>query len=72
VVAQADRLHPVDGWYPTGRWSAGEIVRDHYLLEVPAGVTAQAARLGMYQALDGGKFRNTAWLSLPVPPLVVQ
>jgi hypothetical protein len=72
IVAQADRLHPVDGWYPIGQWSAGEIVRDHYLLEVPAGVTVQAARLGMYQVLDGGQFHNTAWLSLPVPPLVVR
>ena len=37
ILTQADKAHPVDGWHPTTRWRAGEIVRDSYLLPVPAG-----------------------------------
>jgi len=25
ILAQADTAHPVEGWYPTSRWSSGEI-----------------------------------------------
>jgi len=37
LLAQADSLNPVGGWYPTGVWKRGEIVRDDYVLTVPAG-----------------------------------
>ena len=67
ILAQADRAHPVDGWYPTSRWVAGEVVRDHYLLTIPPDAAPIAVRVSMYQALEDGQFINSEWLSLPVP-----
>jgi hypothetical protein len=67
ILLQADRDHPLWGWYPVSQWTAGEIVRDHYLLQVPAGPAPKAVRVNMYQSLGDGQFRNTAWLSIPVP-----
>lgn len=67
IAAQADSAHPVDGWYPTSRWAANEVVRDHYLLTVPPDSAPSAVRIGMYQQLEDGQFKNSEWLSLPVP-----
>ena len=66
ILAQADRAHPVDGWYPTSRWSKGEIVRDHYLIRTPDGGQPVAVRLTMYRQAADGQFINSAWLSLPL------
>jgi hypothetical protein len=68
LLLQADRDHPVSGWYRVSWWHAGEIVRDHYPLQVPPGTTPRAVRFNMYQSLGDGTFRNTPWISLPVPP----
>jgi hypothetical protein len=68
IVAQADRAHPVDGWYPTARWSAGEIVRDHYMLQVANHAEVKAVRVAMYQVSAEGEFHTSNWVSLPVPP----
>jgi hypothetical protein len=67
ILTQADRNHPVAGWYPSSLWQAGEVVTDHFLLEVPEGGEPVAVRVGMYQALADGTFANSEWLSLPVP-----
>ncbi len=67
ILAQADSIHPVYGWYPTSAWSAGEIVRDHYLLTVPEEGTPQAVRIALYRTDSSGNFVNTPWLSLPIP-----
>ena len=67
ILTQADRNHPVFGWYPTSLWQAGEVVTDHFLLDVPQGGAPVAVRIGMYQALADGSFANSEWLSLPVP-----
>ena len=67
VLAQADRSHPVDGWYPTTRWQPGEIVRDSYLLTVPAGSSPAAIRIAMYRTDPEAGFVNTPWLSVPLP-----
>lgn len=67
IVAQADRTHPVDGWYPTSSWQPGEVVYDYYLLQVPPDADAKAVRVSMYRVLEDGQFENSAWLSLPVP-----
>jgi hypothetical protein len=67
ILAQADRRHPVGGWYPTSRWQAGEVVRDHYVIPVPAGSQPVAVRVGMYRVDPQGQFHNTDWLVLPVP-----
>lgn len=66
VLAQADSLNPVGGWYPTSRWSAGEVVRDDYALTVPPSSSPVAVRIAMYQVNASGSFANTNWLSLPV------
>jgi hypothetical protein len=68
ILRMADRDHPVSGWYPVSQWRPGEIVLDHYPLQVPEGTAPLAVRLSMYQALGDGQFRNTEWLSVPVPP----
>ena len=65
VLSQADQAHPVYGWYPTSRWRAGEVVRDHYRIEVPDGAEPQAVRIAMYRADASGNFVNSPWLSLP-------
>ncbi len=67
ILTQADHAHPVDGWYPTTRWRPGEIVRDSYLLPVPAGRAPVAVRVAMYRTDPAAGFLNTPWLSLPVP-----
>lgn len=67
ILAQADRQHPVGGWYPTSRWQAGEIVRDDYVIPVSAGTQPVAVRVSMYQVDPQGQFHNTEWLVLPVP-----
>lgn len=65
VLFQADRLHPVYAWYPTSRWHVGEVVRDHYVIEVPDGARPQAIRVALYRTEDSGDFINSPWLSLP-------
>jgi 4-amino-4-deoxy-L-arabinose transferase-like glycosyltransferase len=52
-VAQADGP-PLDGWYPTSWWAAGEIVQDQRLLTVPAGITP-----GEYQLVVGWYNHNS-------------
>jgi hypothetical protein len=66
VLSQADQAHPVYGWYPVSRWHAGEIVRDHYLVEVPDGAEPRAVRVALYRVNGSGSFVNSPWLSLPV------
>jgi hypothetical protein len=66
VLSQADRSHPVYGWYPTSRWCAGEIVRDHYLIEVPGGAQPRAVHIALYRTDASGNFVNSPWLSLPI------
>ena len=66
LIAQADRTHPVDGWYPTSSWQKGETIRDHYQLAVSSEIVPATVRVSMYQTIDG-QFQNSAWLSLPVP-----
>ena len=66
VLSQADRSHPVYGWYPTSRWQAGELVRDHYRVEVPGDVQPRAVRVSLYRLDAAGNFVNSPWLSLPV------
>lgn len=66
VLFQADRYHPVYGWYPTSRWRAGEVVRDHYIIEVPDGTQPQSVRVALYRTDDSGSFVNSPWLSLPI------
>ena len=67
VLAQADSLNPVGGWYPTSLWAPGEVVRDDYALTAPPDSDPVAVRVAMYQQEENGAFVNTDWLSLPIP-----
>jgi len=51
ILAQADRL-PQNGNYPTSIWSAGEMIRDEYVLRVPIQSSYRLA-LGLYRADTG-------------------
>ena len=66
VLAQADRVHPVGGWYPTSRWEAGEVVRDCYVLAIPPGTMPVGVRVGMYRRGADGGFVNSDWIYLPL------
>ena len=66
VLDQADNNHPVEGYYPTTHWQTGEIVRDDYLIDIPAESEPIAIRLAMYRTDPEEGFINTPWLSLPV------
>jgi hypothetical protein len=66
LLDQADNKHPVEGLYPTSKWQAGEIVRDDYLINIPAESDPIAVRLAMYRSDPEEGFINTNWLSLPV------
>jgi hypothetical protein len=67
VLAQADAVHPVGGWWPTSSWTAGEPVLDAYRVEVPVGSEPESTRVTLYQAVAGG-FENGEWLEIDVPP----
>lgn len=52
VIAQADSVHPVYGFYPTSRWQKGEIVRDDYAVSIVRDVPLDQADLliGWYRS----------------------
>ena len=54
IVAQADGP-PLEGWYPTSWWSAGEWVTDRHVFALPAGVPPGSYRLvaGLYDPVTG-------------------
>lgn len=66
VVAQADNSAPVYGWYPTSRWSAGEVVEDNYTLPLQPGALARELIVGMYQQQPSGEFQNYGTQTLPL------
>ncbi len=68
VLAQADSANPVDGWWPTSGWAAGQTVLDAYRVALPLGAEPRAVRITLYRATDDG-FENGEWLKLSVPPL---
>ncbi len=58
ILAQSDSSAPVYGFYPTTRWSAGEIVREDYVLVLPDERLPVLLRTGLYtRTMDGG-FEN--------------
>ena len=66
ILAQADTVHPVAGWYPTTQWAEGQVVQDVYRLTPPTGSAPVAIRLTAYYVNGAGEFVNGAWLTLPV------
>lgn len=64
IVAQADSIHPVQGWYPTSHWRVGELVRDEYALETTAVSHPAIIAIAMYYVDENGQFVNSAWFTL--------
>ena len=58
IVSQADHSAPVYGWYPTSRWSPGEIVRDDSVITLPPDRSAKIVAIGMYYQDTAGGFHN--------------
>jgi 4-amino-4-deoxy-L-arabinose transferase-like glycosyltransferase len=60
LVGQADS-EPVSGFYPTTRWTPGEIVRDQYEVVLPPDLNETQAHLliGMYLASTGDRLPVT-------------
>lgn len=55
LIVQGDRLHPVDGLYPTSRWQPGELVRDAYRIALPDERIPTRVFVGLF-SVDGGEF----------------
>jgi hypothetical protein len=64
ILAQADSLHPVDGWYPTTHWAEGQVVQDMYRLPLVPGEQPVAIRITAYYIGQDGQFVNGEWLSI--------
>ena len=65
ILAQADLSAPVYGWYPTGRWPAGEVVRDDVIITPPEGYGGPLwLRVGMYRQREDGSFENFEALTI--------
>jgi len=58
-----DHPHPVWGHYPMSRWVPGEVVRDDYLVGLPAGREYDGASVVVYQVVDDG-FEDLGAVSL--------
>ena len=67
IVAQADAAAPVDGWYPTSRWSPGEIVRDDHVIATPPDKVARTIEVGLYLQDSAGNFQNFGRQAIPLP-----
>ena len=66
IIAQADSQNPVYGWYPTTKWSAGEIVREDYKLVVPSDKTPRLLTIGLYTRDTAGAFHNLGVVNVPL------
>ncbi len=64
IIAQADSQNPVYGWYPTTKWSVGEIVREDYELVVLPGKTSRLLDVGLYTRDADGAFHNLGVVNL--------
>jgi hypothetical protein len=64
VLAQADARHPVEGWYPTTRWAAGQVVQDVYRLTSSSDREPIAVRVTAYYVDKSGQFVNGEWLTV--------
>ncbi|MEZ4767771.1 MAG: DUF2723 domain-containing protein [Caldilineales bacterium] len=63
-IVQVDAANPVQGAYPTSRWSAGEVVADDYFVAVPDGVQADGVEVVVYRQIGGGAFEDLAVVRL--------
>jgi hypothetical protein len=64
-LVQQDHAHPVWGYYPISTWQPGEIVRDGYLIPIPAGVEYNGATVVVYYMTEEG-FEDLGTVSFPL------
>jgi hypothetical protein len=67
-LVQIDRVHPVQGTYPTSRWQLGEVVRDDYELPLLSDSAADGVMVIVYRLRPEGGFHNLAELAIPITP----
>lgn len=65
-LVQTDRVHPVQGTYPTSRWQPGEVVRDDYELPSLPDSAVDGLLVIVYRPLPEGGFQNLAELRIPM------
>lgn len=67
IIAQQDSRHPVYGWYPTSRWTPGEVVREDYRIPLPGERTPSLAGVSMYTYDSAsGDFDNLGVVYIPL------
>jgi hypothetical protein len=67
IIAQQDSRLPVYGWYPTSRWTPGEVVREDYRISLPDGRTPTQAVVSMYTYDPaGGNFDTLGVVYIPL------
>ncbi len=66
VLDQVDSLHPAESWYPTTRWTAGQIVQEMYRLAPTPEGQLVAIRITAYYVDENGQFVNGEWFTLPL------
>lgn len=63
-LAQSDASAPIEGWYPTSRWQANEVIYDSYAL--PRLANGERVIFGMYEQAADSSFINYGETILPV------
>ena len=66
-IAQLDREHPVNGAYPTSRWTPGEMVADAYPFALTPGTAPDGLTVVVYRKLADGSFDNLDVAHFPLP-----
>lgn len=62
-----DHVHPVHGFYPTSRWTPGEVVVDDYVVALPGGQVPDGLQVIVYRPVEDG-FENLAVMDLAWKP----
>lgn len=66
ILAQSDSAVPVHGFYPTTRWSKGEIVREDYAISLPDSRRPILLRTGLYTRTADGGFANLGEVNIAI------
>jgi hypothetical protein len=64
-LVQQDHAHPVWGYYPISTWKRNEIVRDDYLIAIPAGLEYNGVMVVAYRTTENG-FQDLGTVSFPI------
>ena len=66
ILDQDDKIHPVDGLYPTVQWQQDQVVQDVYHLVAPPGTQPVKVRITAYYVDDANTFVNGNWFTLEI------